>query len=180
MIDNRNAGVKAMVAGPDFEEKPFNLATMGHRQPGSSIKPFILAAALEQGISSGSVYESGQQVFTFGRRDKEFFEVNNYEDSYLGSASLATATTYSDNSVYAQVGLEGLEARHPRRSPAWPTAWESRPTSRPTRRGARRASRSASRRWSGPTPSPPSPTTATGSAAPSPPTRATAPSPTPR
>jgi penicillin-binding protein 1A len=109
VIDNRNAGVKAMVAGPDFEERPFNLATMGHRQPGSSIKPFILAAALEQGISSGSVYESAPQVFTFGRRNKEYFEVNNYGDSYLGSASLATATTYSDNSVYAQVGLESLK-----------------------------------------------------------------------
>jgi penicillin-binding protein 1A len=109
VIDNRNAGVKAMVAGPDFEEKPFNLATMGHRQPGSSIKPIILATALEQGISSGSVYESAPQVFTFGRRGKEFFEVNNYGDSYLGSASLATATTYSDNSVYAQVGLESLK-----------------------------------------------------------------------
>jgi penicillin-binding protein 1A len=109
VIDNRNAGIKAMVAGPDYEEKPFNLATMGHRQPGSSIKPFILAAALEQGISSGSVYESAPQFFTFGRRDREPFEVNNYDDSYLGSASLATATTYSDNAVYAQVGLESLE-----------------------------------------------------------------------
>ncbi len=109
VIDNRNAGVKAMVAGPDFETKPFNLATMGHRQPGSSIKPIILATALEQGISSGSVYESAPQIFTFGRKRKELFEVRNYGDSYLGSASLATATTYSDNSVYAQVGLESLK-----------------------------------------------------------------------
>ncbi len=109
VIDNRNAGIKAMVAGPDFDEKPFNLATMGHRQPGSSIKPIILATALEQGILSGSVYESAPQVFQFGKDGEELFEVNNYADSYLGSASLATATTYSDNSVYAQVGLESLE-----------------------------------------------------------------------
>jgi penicillin-binding protein 1A len=109
VIDNRNAGIKAMVAGPDFEEKPFNLATLGHRQPGSSIKPIILTTALEQGISPETVYESAPQVFTFGKRDKELFEVKNYGDSYLGSASLATATTYSDNSVYAQVGLESIE-----------------------------------------------------------------------
>jgi penicillin-binding protein 1A len=109
VIDNRNAGIKAMVAGPDFEEQPFNLATLGHRQPGSSIKPFILATALEQGISPDTVYESSKQVFTFGKKDEEAFEVNNYEDSYLGSASLATATTYSDNSVYAQLGLEGID-----------------------------------------------------------------------
>jgi penicillin-binding protein 1A len=109
VIDNRNAGIKAMVAGPDFEEAPFNLATLGHRQPGSSIKPIILATALEQGISPETVYESAPQVFTFGKRDKELFEVKNYADSYLGSASLATATTYSDNAVYAQVGLESIE-----------------------------------------------------------------------
>ena len=109
VIDNRNAGVKAMVAGPDFDEKPFNLATLGHRQPGSSIKPIILTTALEQGISPETVYESAPQVFTFGKKDNEVFEVNNYGDSYLGSASLATATTYSDNSVYAQVGLESIK-----------------------------------------------------------------------
>ncbi len=43
VIDNRNAGIKAMVGGPDFDTAPFNLATQGHRQPGSSIKPFIAA-----------------------------------------------------------------------------------------------------------------------------------------
>jgi penicillin-binding protein 1A len=109
VIDNRNAGIKAMVAGTDFEEKPFNLATLGHRQPGSSIKPIILATALEQGISPETVYESAPQTFTFGKKDQELFEVKNYADSYLGSASLATATTYSDNAVYAQVGLESIK-----------------------------------------------------------------------
>ncbi|MBW8058998.1 MAG: hypothetical protein FVQ78_01430 [Solirubrobacterales bacterium] len=108
VIDNRNAGVKAMVAGLDFDEKPFNLAALGHRQPGSSIKPFILTTALQQGIPLSSVYESAPQVFHFGKRGKELFPVNNYEDNYLGSASLATATTYSDNAVYAQVGLESV------------------------------------------------------------------------
>jgi len=106
VIDNDNAAIKAMVAGPDFEDKPFNLAAFGHRQPGSSIKPIILATALQQGISPDTVYESSPQVFEFGKRGKEVFEVNNYADSYLGSASIATATTYSDNSVYAQLGLE--------------------------------------------------------------------------
>ncbi len=109
VIDNRNAGIKAMVAGPDFEEKPFNLATLGHRQPGSSIKPIILATALQQGISPETVYESAPQVFPFGKEGEEDFPVKNYGDSYLGSASLATATTYSDNAVYAQVGLESIK-----------------------------------------------------------------------
>ena len=58
VIDNRNAGIKAMVGGPDFDTAPFNLATQGHRQPGSSIKPFTLLTALSEGISPETVYES--------------------------------------------------------------------------------------------------------------------------
>ena len=109
VIDNRNAGVKAMVGGFDFDERPFNLATLGHRQPGSSIKPFILTAALEQGISPYTTYESAPKTFYFGKKGREPFEVNNYGDSYLGVIDLETATINSDNSVYAQLGLEGIK-----------------------------------------------------------------------
>lgn len=111
VIDNRNAGIKAMVGGPDFETKPFNLATQGRRQPGSSIKPFTLITALEEGISPETVYESAPQEIQFGKHDKETFIVHNDEDSYLGSCSIICATTYSDNSIYAQLGLEGLEGK---------------------------------------------------------------------
>ena len=52
-IDNKTGEVRAMVGGPivngheDFNQYPFNLATQGHRQPGSAFKPFTLAVALE-------------------------------------------------------------------------------------------------------------------------------------
>ena len=111
VIENRTAGVKAMVGGPDFDTKPFNLATQGHRQPGSSIKPFTLVTALEEGISPETVYESAPQEFHFGKHGQETFIVHNDEDSYLGSCSIECATTYSDNSIYAQLGLEGLKGR---------------------------------------------------------------------
>jgi penicillin-binding protein 1A len=106
-IDNATGEVRAMVGGENFAERPFNLATQGQRQPGSAFKPFVLAAALEKGISPNSVWASKKQVVTVpGTRGKEKFVVNNYEDSYLGQASLATATTYSDNAVYVQVGMK--------------------------------------------------------------------------
>jgi penicillin-binding protein 1A len=111
VIDNKNAGVKAMVGGPNFETKPFNLATLGHRQPGSSIKPFTLITALEEGISPETVYESAPQEFHFGKHGRETFVVHNDEDAYLGSCSIICATTYSDNSIYAQLALEGLEGK---------------------------------------------------------------------
>ena len=105
-----------MVGGQDFDEAPFNLATNGQRQPGSSFKPFTLVTALSEGRDPSEVYESAPQELPFktkitkenGKKKEvsEIFKVANYGDNYLGSASIATATTYSDNSVYAQLGLD--------------------------------------------------------------------------
>ncbi|HEX6152216.1 MAG TPA: transglycosylase domain-containing protein, partial [Solirubrobacterales bacterium] len=111
VIDNRNAGIKAMVGGPDFDTRPFNLATQGRRQPGSSIKPFILLTALEQGISPSSVYASEPRTFEFGKKGRELFEVTNDGESYAGSCDLYCATTNSDNAVYAALALEGLQGK---------------------------------------------------------------------
>jgi penicillin-binding protein 1A len=106
VLDNETGQVKAMVGGNDFEDHPFNLATNGLRQPGSAMKPFTLAAALSQGISPNTTYSSTQKVFKVpGSKGKEYFEVNNYEDTYYGSSSLATGTIHSDNSVYAELAL---------------------------------------------------------------------------
>ena len=57
--------VRAMVGGNDFDKEPFNLATNGHRQPGSSFKPFTLVTALEQGRSPEEVFASQPKEFPF-------------------------------------------------------------------------------------------------------------------
>jgi penicillin-binding protein 1A len=103
-IDNETAEVRAMVGGRDYNESPFNLATQGQRQPGSAFKPFTLATALREGIGSGSTWVS-KKLSLSSRRYGCDFEVNNYEDAYSGVTTLARATTFSDNAVYAQVGL---------------------------------------------------------------------------
>jgi penicillin-binding protein 1A len=109
VLHNETGGVRAMVGGYDYREQPFNLATQGQRQPGSAFKPFTLVTALEQGISPDAVYSSQPKELPFqapGVKAQQLFKVHNYNDSYLGSASIATATTYSDNSVYAELGLQ--------------------------------------------------------------------------
>jgi penicillin-binding protein 1A len=115
VLNNVTGGVEAMVGGTDYSKQPFNLATQGHRQPGSAFKPFTLVTALEQGHSPDQVFTSAPQEIPFKaevptKKGKpkvvpELFKVHNYGDEYLGSASIATATTYSDNSVYSQLGM---------------------------------------------------------------------------
>jgi penicillin-binding protein 1A len=92
--------VLAMYGGDNFRQSQFNLAVQGERQPGSSFKPFVLATALKQGVSPTTIFPSRPVSIFIG--DK-YWPVHNYENSYLGSANLTTATVVSDNTVYAQL-----------------------------------------------------------------------------
>jgi penicillin-binding protein 1A len=106
-LDPKTGNVLAMVGGRNYRESQFNLAVQGQRQPGSAFKPFVLATALEKGISPGTTMTSSERSISLG--DK-LWTPHNYEDSYLGPITLETATVHSDNSVYVQLAaLVGLD-----------------------------------------------------------------------
>jgi len=106
-IENSTGEVRAMVGGRDYNASPFNIATEGERQPGSSFKAFDLAAALEAGISPDSVWTSKVKEFVVpNTHGTEKFVVHNDEGAYSGSNTLTGATAFSDNSIYAEVGLK--------------------------------------------------------------------------
>jgi penicillin-binding protein 1A len=99
-IDPRDGRVLAMVGGNNYRESQFNLAVQGERQPGSSFKPFVLATALSEGVSPATTLVSKPVTISLGDRN---WYVRNYEGANLGDIDLQTATTYSDNTVYAQL-----------------------------------------------------------------------------
>jgi penicillin-binding protein 1A len=99
-IDAHTGAVLAMVGGRSYRKSQFNLATQGERQPGSSFKPFVLAAALRSGISPATTFVSRPVTIDAGGR---LWQVNNYESAYNGTIDLRSAIAYSDNSVFAQL-----------------------------------------------------------------------------
>jgi penicillin-binding protein 1A len=99
-IDPTNGNVLAMYGGRNFHASQFNLAVQGERQPGSSFKPFVLAAAIKQGIAPQTTFVSKPISIFLG--DK-YWPVHNYEGEYLGPIDLWKAISASDNSVFAQL-----------------------------------------------------------------------------
>ena len=95
--------VLAMVGGRDFGEQQFNVAVQGKRQPGSAFKPFVLAAALEQGVSPEKAFKSGPVKLQVG---DDVWSVTGAHGSSKGKMRLRPATEKSVNSVFAQLILD--------------------------------------------------------------------------
>ena len=71
-ISNKTGEVRAMVSGDStYQQSPFNLATMGYRQPGSSFKLFTLAAALSRGVITPYTEFDSHQLTIHVREDKQ-------------------------------------------------------------------------------------------------------------
>ncbi len=95
--------VRAMVGGYDFVEGGFNHATDAKRQPGSSFKPFIYGAALENGFTPASILMDSPVIHEKSEFEKKEWKPTNYDERFLGPMRLRTALALSRNAV--TVGL---------------------------------------------------------------------------
>jgi penicillin-binding protein 1A len=89
-IDNTSGDVLAMVGGRDFNLSQFNRATQAERQTGSSFKPYVYTAAVEEGATPEErILDAPFSVGSYAPHD--------YEGNYLGEISLLKAFADSRN-----------------------------------------------------------------------------------
>lgn len=99
MMDPKTGRIIALVGGKNYNYSQYNRAISAKRQVGSTMKPYLYYAALENGFTSSSSFTSEQTTFTFAERDD--YSPRNYNDKYANKPiSMATAIAYSDN-IYA-------------------------------------------------------------------------------
>lgn len=99
VMDPNNGKVLALVGGKDYNQSTYNRAIQSKRQVGSTMKPFLYYAALENGFTSSSTFTSEKTTFTFS--SNKTYSPQNYNEKYGNKPiSMATAIAYSEN-IYA-------------------------------------------------------------------------------
>ena len=96
-IDPITGDVLAVAGGTDFKQSPYNRAFFAKRQPGSTIKPLIYAAALEKGITAGSIWNDDPVAYP--RNGHESWNPQNYGNEHYGNLPLRQALAYSNNII---------------------------------------------------------------------------------
>lgn len=99
IVDPNTGGVLALVGGKNYASSQYNRVTQAKRQVGSTMKPFLYYAALENNFVSSSTFTS--EATTFNLSSGKTYSPTNYKDRYANKPiTMAAALALSDN-IYA-------------------------------------------------------------------------------
>lgn len=109
-LDPHTGDVLAMVGGRNYAESQLNRATDALRQPGSTFKPFVYAAALEDGMSPVRLFMDAPRDFVYDRN--RTYHPANYGGGYsMGEVTMRTGLVRSLNVVTVDIALQTGLAR---------------------------------------------------------------------
>lgn len=108
-LSTETGGILAMVGGLDFGQNQFNRVTQSRRQPGSSFKPFVYAAALDQGYTLASVVNDAPVVVDDPSMERAW-RPTNFSRRFHGPTPLREAMVHSRNLVSVRLLMDvGLD-----------------------------------------------------------------------
>ncbi len=102
VVDNKTGEIKAMVGGYSFERSQWNNATQALRQTGSTIKPIVYTAAIENGFSPAAMIEDEPTIFD-NEWTQEPYEPQNHTQDFRGPLTLRRGFELSRNLISAKV-----------------------------------------------------------------------------
>lgn len=97
-----DGSVLAMVGGFDYFHSKFNRAMQAKRQPGSSFKPFVYAAALSDNFTTATLVNDAPVVFSDAGLEKAW-RPENYEQQFFGPTRLREGMVHSRNLISIRV-----------------------------------------------------------------------------
>lgn len=104
-LDPHTGNVLAMVGGRNYAESQLNRATDARRQPGSTFKPFVYAAALESGMSPGQMFADAPRAFHYDRN--KVYRPSNYGGGFsMRQVTMRTGLVKSLNVVTVDVAMQ--------------------------------------------------------------------------
>jgi penicillin-binding protein 1B len=109
-LDPHTGNVLAMIGGRGYADSQLNRATDALRQPGSTFKPFVYAAALEDGMSPVQMFMDAPREFVYDRN--KIYRPANFGGGYsMGEVTMRTGLVKSLNVVTVDVALQTGLAR---------------------------------------------------------------------
>ena len=103
-IDPTSGDVRALVGGRNYAESQFDRAIDGKRQPGSSFKPVVYAAAIADSIPANAMV--ADTAIAVRLANGSVYRPDNADREFLGAITMREALTRSRNVVAVQLGLE--------------------------------------------------------------------------
>jgi len=103
-LDPTSGDVRALVGGRDYNDSQFDRAVDGMRQPGSSFKPIVYAAAIADSIRPNAMF--ADTALAINLPNRTIYRPENSDGEFLGTMTLREALTMSRNVVAVQIAMK--------------------------------------------------------------------------
>jgi len=102
-LDPNTGAIKSLVGGFDFAISSFNHVVQAYRQPGSSFKPFIYSAALDNGIKPSTIFDDSSACYPDRSSSNGQWCPRNDDNTFMGEITVRQALTKSRNAVTVKI-----------------------------------------------------------------------------